>query len=144
MTGGFIVLLFTIDDRLIDKNKIDDLLFMVILKGRKMILIIRKGKIVLITKQNPKGGPALRGFPIREDADSGVLGYGIGYITLNCECGKSTYDEVLMRTVDTRQIVNKFGVSLDEYDQSLLKLKPKEPWQHRLIRFFGGKPPGDY
>lgn len=109
-----------------------------------MILIIKKGEIMLITKQNPNGGPPLRGFPIREDGESGMLGYGLGYITFTCECGQSKHDEVLMRTVDTRQIVNKFGVSLDEYDQSLLRLKPKEPFTHRIIRFFGGKPPGEY
>lgn len=90
---------------------------------------------MLITKQNPNGGPALKGFPIEEDSNSGMLGYKLGYIS--CDCGK--HETVLMRTVDTRQIVNKFGMSLDEYDQNLLKLKPKEPLRDRIIRFLGGK-----
>lgn len=100
-----------------------------------MILVIKKGEIVIISKQNPNGGPTLKGFPIEEDPDSGMLGYKLGYIA--CQCGRQ--DSVLMRTVDCRQIVNKFGMSLDEYDRSLLKLKPKEPIRNRLIKFLGGK-----
>lgn len=110
----------------------------------KMILIIKKGEIMLITKQNPNGGPPLREFPIEEDGDSGMLGYKLGYISLTCKCGNDLHDQVLMRIVDTRQIVNKFGMSLDEYDTRVLKLKPKEPITHRIIKFFGGKPPGEY
>ena len=94
---------------------------------------------MLITKQNPNGGPALKGFPIAEDTESGMLGYKVGYLDFNCECGKHVYDQVLMRTVDTRQIVNKFGMSLDEYDRHLLKLKPKDSLRVRIIRFLGGK-----
>jgi hypothetical protein len=101
-----------------------------------MIAVIKKGQIMLITKQNPNGGPALKGFPIEEDSDTGMLGYKLGYV----KCGGCDKTEtVLMRTVDTRQIVNKFGMSLDEYDQNLLKLKPKEPLRDRIIRFLGGR-----
>lgn len=94
---------------------------------------------MLVTKQNPNGGPALKGFPIEEDGESGMLGYKIGYVSMDCECGKALHDQVLMRTVDTRQIVNKFGMSLDEYDQNLLRLKPKEPLRARIIKFLGGR-----
>ncbi len=108
-----------------------------------MILIIKKGEFMLITKQNPNGGQPLKGFPIEEDGESGMLGYKLGYIRMDCVCGKMLHDQVLMRTVDTRQIVNKFGMSLDEYDQNLLKLKPKESLSHRIIKFLGGKPPNN-
>lgn len=93
---------------------------------------------MIITKQNPKGGPPLTGFPIEIDPDSGVLGYKLGYVV--CECGNNK--TIMMRTVDCRHIVNTFGVSLDEYDNVVGQLNPKkrEPLRNRIIKFLGGDP----
>lgn len=88
---------------------------------------------MVITKQNQNGGPTLKGFPIEEDPTTGLLGYKIGF----CPCGCN--EPLYMRSVDVRQIVNKFGLTLGEYDQMLLKIKPKEPLKHKVIRFLGGK-----
>lgn len=90
---------------------------------------------MIITRQNPNGGPALRGFPIEEDPDSGVLGFKLGYV--QCECGK--HKTLLIRTTDIRQVIQKFGFSIDEYDTALFKLKKKRPWRHRIVELFGGK-----
>lgn len=98
-----------------------------------MLLIIKHGEFMILTRQNPKGGPALKGFPIEEDLDTGVLGYKIGY----CSCGCD--QPLLIRTVDVRQVVTKFGISLDEYDSSLFKLKSKKPLRDKIINFLGGR-----
>lgn len=88
---------------------------------------------MVLTRQNPNGGPALKGFPIEEDPSTGVLGYKVGYCTCGCK------EPLLIRTIDVRQVVDKFGLSLDEYDTSLFKLKRKEPLRDRIIKFLGGK-----
>ena len=90
---------------------------------------------MLITRQNPKGGPTLRGFPIEEDDDTGVLGYKVGYCP--CGCGKP----LLIRTLDVRAVMEKFGYSMDQYDSALFKLKRKysTPLRERIIKFLGGK-----
>ncbi len=98
-----------------------------------MILIIKHGEIMVITRQHPNGGPTLKGFPIEEDANTGVLGYKVGY----CSCGCA--EPLLIRTVDIRAVMNKFGASMDEYDTALYKLKRKEPLRDRIIKFLGGK-----
>jgi len=95
-----------------------------------MMIISKKGEIVIITKQNPNGGPVLKGFPIEVDPDSGVLGYKVGYA--GCDCGR--HKTFFIRTVDVQQIVNKFGLSLDAYDKVVDSLKPKEPFIKKLGR----------
>lgn len=95
-----------------------------------MLLIIKNGEFMIVTKQNPQGGPAMKMYPIREDPETGILGYHVGY----CPCS----EPLLLRTVDVRDIVNKFGWSLTEYEESIKKLKPKAPLRHRIVRFLGG------
>ncbi len=97
-----------------------------------MLLVInQKGEIMLITRQHPKGGPPLKGFPLDEDPDTGVLGYKIGY----CPHG----DPLLIRTVDVNAVMSKFGRSIDEYSSWFSKLKHRTPLKHRLIKLLGGK-----
>lgn len=74
---------------------------------------------MVITRQNGNGGPALKGFPIEEDPDTGILGYKVGYCP--CPCNKP----LLIRTVDVRQVMDKFGMSIDEYDTAFFKIKQK-------------------
>lgn len=88
---------------------------------------------MLLTRQNPHGGPALQGYPIEEDAHTGVLGYKVGYC--GCGCG----EELLIRTIDVRQVVAKFGYSLDQYYEMIGKKAPKEPMKNKIIRLLGGK-----
>lgn len=96
-----------------------------------MLVIIKRGNFMVITRQNPKGGPALKGFPIEEDPDTGVLGYKVGY----CKHG----DPLLIRTLDVRKVMEKFGKSMDDYDTALFKLKKSEPLRNRIIKFLGGR-----
>lgn len=92
-----------------------------------MLLIIKEGEFMIVTKQNPAGGPTLKSYPIKEDPDTGTLGYQIGYCS--CGCGKP----IMLRTIDVRDIVNKFGFSLIEYEAALKKLKPKVPFRKKLV-----------
>lgn len=94
------------------------------------MLIIKDKQFMVITRQNPNGGPALKGYPIEEDPQSGVLGYKIGYCP--CSCQEALY----IRTVDVRQVVDKFGLSMELYDKLFRK---KESVRNRLIRLLGGK-----
>lgn len=96
-----------------------------------MLLIIKKGQLMVITKQNPKGGPMLKSYTIQEDEETGVYGYPLGY----CDCGQ----RLLIRTLDMRDICNRFGWSLTEYEEAKKRLQPKPPFRHRIIKFLGGK-----
>jgi hypothetical protein len=98
-----------------------------------MLLIIKNGEIMIITKQNPNGGPTLKSYPIREDKETGVLGYHVGY----CPCGCN--EPLLIRTVDIREVVNRFGMTLNEHDQVFQRLEPKKPLRQKIIEFLGGK-----
>lgn len=102
-----------------------------------MILIIKEGELMLLTRQNPKGGPTLKGYPLEEDPASGMFGYKLGYC--GCGCGEPVY----MRSIDVREVTAKFGYSLEEYKKIFQKLKPKVPIRHRLIEALGGKIGGD-
>ena len=88
---------------------------------------------MLVTRQNPKGGPELKGYPIEEDPATGMLGYKLGYC--GCGCGEPLY----MRTLDVRHIVSKFGFSLEEYEELFKKIRPRKPLRHKIINFLGGK-----
>jgi hypothetical protein len=88
---------------------------------------------MIITRQNPKGGPALKGYPIEEDPRTGILGYKIGY----CSCG--CREPLLMRIVDVRDIVEKFIGCVDEYNSIIQKLRRKEPLRNKIIAFLGGR-----
>ncbi len=96
-----------------------------------MLLIIKDGKFMILTRQNPKGGPALKGYPLAEDPETGMLGHKVGY----CPHG----EPLLIRTVDARDIANKFGASLYEYERWYTKLKPKTPLREKIIKLLGGK-----
>lgn len=98
-----------------------------------MLIIIKEGEVMVLTRQNPKGGPALQGYPIEVDPATGVLGYKVGY----CGCGCA--EEVLIRTIDVRQVVAKFGWSMEEYESLMGSVKPKEPLRNRMIKFLGGR-----
>jgi hypothetical protein len=100
-----------------------------------MLIILKKGEIMLLTRQNPSGGPSLKGYPIEADPDTDVLGYKVGY------CGCGCKKPILIRTLDVRQVLEKFGYSLDQYDTSFFKLKRKykDPLRNRIIKFLGGK-----
>ena len=98
-----------------------------------LLTINEKGDIVLLTRQHPKGGPVLKGYPLMEDPETGMWGYKVGYCP--CGCGQP----LLIRTVDVRDIVNRFGTTLEEYKRWTAKLKPKTPLKHRMIRFLGGR-----
>lgn len=92
-----------------------------------MLLIIKNGEFMIVTKQNPNGGPMLKMYPIDEDPETGVLGYKVGY----CPCGCN--QPLLLRTVDVRDIVNRFGWSLTEYEAAIKKLKPKVSFRKKLM-----------
>lgn len=100
-----------------------------------MLLIAEKGQIMVITKQNPNGGPMLKVYRIEEDPNTGVVGYKLGY----CPCG----EPLLLRMIDVRAIVAKFGWSMQEYDEFWNKQRPRDPIMQRLrmgiIRVLGGK-----
>ena len=101
-----------------------------------MIVIIKKSVIMIITKQNPSGGPALKAYTIQEDPETGLYGYPIGY----CPCGCK--ERLLIRTLDMREICNKFGWSLTEYEETQEEVKrrlaPRLPLRHRMIKWLGG------
>jgi hypothetical protein len=99
-----------------------------------MLLIINeKGDLVIITRQNPKGGPALKSYTIAEDPDSGTLGYRIGY----CDCGCQR--PLFIRTLEIREMLEIFGYAVDRYDSVFARLKPKVSIRHRIIKMLGGK-----
>lgn len=102
-----------------------------------MLLVIKKGKIMLITKQNPKGGPELKVHTIQLDESTGVYGYPLGY----CPCGCG--ERLLVRTLDMREMVDKFGWSLTEHEETMAEVKrrlaPKLPFHLRLAKLLGGK-----
>lgn len=98
-----------------------------------MLLVINeKGDIVIISRQNMKGGPALKGYPLDEDPDTGQLGHKLGYCP-GCN------NPLLIRTLDMRDIVAKFGTTINEYEGIFKRLKPKTPFRHKVIRLLGGK-----
>ena len=99
-----------------------------------MLLVINeKGEFMILSRQHPKGGPVLKGYPLEEDPATGVLGHKVGY----CPCG--CMEPLLIRTVDLREVVAKFGRSLEEHERWYKRLKPKTPLKHRMIRFLGGR-----
>jgi len=102
-----------------------------------MLLTIKKEKFMIITRANPSGGRPLRGYPLCEDPDTGLLGYKVGY----CGCGCD--QPLLIRTVDVRQIVDKFGGGLSDYQRWYDKLKPKQSLKHLIIKALGGRVAGD-
>jgi hypothetical protein len=65
-----------------------------------------------------------------EDPNTGAYAYKVGYC--GCGCG----EEVGIRTIDLREVVNKFGFALDNLDKWKA---PREPLKHKLIRLLGGK-----
>lgn len=94
-----------------------------------MLLIINeKGEIVIITKQNPRGGPEIKSYRLSEDPNTGVLGYKIGY----CPCGCG--EPLLIRTLDLREIIAHFGFSMEDYDKMMKKYRPKVRITERLIK----------
>ncbi len=70
---------------------------------------------MLITRSHPNGGRPLTGYPIDEDKKTGQLGYKIGY----CPCGCN--EPLLIRTIDLKEVVDRFGVSDDYYRKNILK-----------------------
>ena len=92
---------------------------------------------MFITKANPKGGRPLTCFPISEDPKTGFLGYKIGY----CQCGCN--EPLLIRTIDLREIVDRFAVSQEIYDILYAKKEFgisvfKRQVREKLIKLLGG------
>jgi len=71
---------------------------------------------MFITRKHPKVGASLKTYPIAEDPQSGLLGYKIGYT--ECPCGHC--EPILIRTIDVREIVDKFGVSEHIYRKNIV------------------------
>jgi len=96
-----------------------------------MLIIIKEKKLMLLTRANPNGGRPLTGFPIAEDEKTGAYGYKIGY----CPCGCN--EEILIRTIDVRQVVSYFGIGMEEMDEWKRKLKEKTkiPMRQKVIKF---------
>lgn len=101
------------------------------------LTINKKGYPVLITRQNPNGGPALKGFPLEEDPQSGVWGYKLGYYI--CSCGCNSGEMVLIRRIDAAAVVAHFGISEEEYARIKKKIGDKVPLRHKIIKLLGGK-----
>lgn len=95
---------------------------------------------MLITRQNPLGGPKLKddSFPLTQE--NGMLGYKIGYMGKCSHCGKSTGEPILIRTVDIGLVMERFASSMNVSHSFLNKLtpKPKVPFKQWLyIKMFG-------
>lgn len=90
---------------------------------------------MLLTRANPGGGRPLQGYPMYEDEETGLWGYKLGY----CDCGCNK--PIGIRTIDIRQVMCHFGVSMEEYEEwknQIIK-KPRRPLRIKIIEFLGGK-----
>lgn len=85
---------------------------------------------MMLTRQNLKGGPKLKKFPLEEI--NGALGYKVGY----CE---GCNEPLLLRTLDAREILAHLHYSEEAYAKLLKNLKPKLSFKKRLIKYLVGK-----
>lgn len=85
---------------------------------------------MLVTKKNMLGGRELTKFHIEEE--NGVWGYKVGY----CSCGCN--EPLLIRTIDLKDIVDQFGISLEAYNymkEAFKKFRPRVTVRQRMINF---------
>lgn len=101
-----------------------------------MILIIsKKREVMVITRQNPRGGRpmSISSWSLDEDPDSGAWGMKVGYCA--CGCGQLLF----IRLNEMREIVDIMEQHIDRYDRVLPKLKPREGFKTKIIRLLGGQ-----
>lgn len=95
-----------------------------------MLVIIKRGHVMLVTRQNPNGGPHLKGYPVAKDLDTDRMGYQLGY----CPHG----DKIVMPFSEVSRVVNEFSWTVEKYEGFWSKLVPKTSLKHRLIKWMGG------
>ena len=90
--------------------------------------------MTVIERQNPKGGPELKRFPIREEEKTGALMYLLGY---HDKCG----EEIGFRTIDARffaEVIGHQTQTLNEAIAGVIKeFEPKptfKEWIHEKTR----------
>lgn len=88
---------------------------------------------MLITRKNARGGRNIKTFPLK--TENGLMGYQIGYCA-NCnEC-------LLLRTIDTQELLAHLFHSQKQYKDLIKKLEPNISFKIKLrdwlIRKLGG------
>lgn len=86
---------------------------------------------MLITRKNLRGGRHLKTFPLVQE--NGLLGYQIGY----CGCGCN--EKLLLRTLDTQEILAHLFSSQKEYKKLIERLAPKTSFKTRVARWLISK-----
>lgn len=89
---------------------------------------------MFLTRQNQNGGRGLTKFHVEEE--KGTWGYKIGY----CPCGCN--EQILIRTVDLRDVVDQFGMSLEAYNyltRTFKGFEPKTSIRQKLINVLSKK-----
>ena len=92
--------------------------------------------MTVIERQNPKGGPELKRFPIREEEKTGALMYLLGY---HDKCG----EEIGFRTIDARFFAEVIGYQTQTLNEAIAgvikKFEPKQTLKEKMIVRLGGK-----
>lgn len=81
---------------------------------------------MIVTRANLNGGRPLRGYPLTEDQRTGFLGYKLGYCS-GCN------EPVSIRTVDIKDVVNHFGLVIEEKEGDRISFRQK------VILWLGGR-----
>ena len=85
---------------------------------------------MLITRKNANGGRQLKTFPLVQE--NGLLGYQLGYCP-NCN------ERLLLRTLDTQEVLAHLFHSQKQYKKLIHNLTPKISLQRRFIRWLIGR-----
>ena len=85
---------------------------------------------MILTRKNLKGGRQLNSFPLL--TENGQLGYKLGYCN-GCN------EPILIKTLDTQEILSHLFHSQNTYKNLLRKLQPKIPITKKIIKWLIGK-----
>lgn len=85
---------------------------------------------MLITRKNAKAGRQLRTFPLV--SENGLLGYQLGYCS-NCN------EKLILRTIDSQEILAHLFHSQKDYKNLIHKLTPKISFRQKLLKWLIGR-----
>lgn len=85
---------------------------------------------MMLSRKNLKGGVVLKTFPLTEER--GYLGYKLGY----CD---GCNEPILIRTIDTQEVLSFLFYSTEQYKKLLKNLKPKISFKKRFIKWIIGR-----